>query len=277
MSVSNGPPDRAHRLDGTGRASSTPPTLHRRDARGRRNRPYGIAVAADRELIECVRGELAAAGDPARAAEQQRYMMSAMPYHGVTAPELRRLLRPHLRMYQPADRASWEATVRTMWDEATHREERYAALALARHPTAKGWLDPPTLDLARHLIVTGAWWDLVDETAAHVVVPILARHPDDVTPVMRQWARDDDEWVRRAAVLSQLGRRAATDTGLLRDVIALNLDDRSFWLRKAIGWALREYARTDPDWVRAAVAAWGDRMAGLSRREALKHLSGQHG
>ncbi len=102
------------------------------------------------------------------------------------------------------------------------------------------------LDLYRHLVVTGAWWDHVDEVAAHLVGGVLAGHRTVVTPVMRAWARDDDLWVRRTAVLSQLRHGADTDTALLHDVIEANLDDRSFWLRKAIGWALREVLLDEP-------------------------------
>ena len=103
-------------------------------------------------------------------------MKSAMPYHGVTAPRLKQALRPILATYAPPDRATWEATVRELWDGATHREERYAATALARHRTARAWQDPSALDLYRHLVVTGAWWDHVDEIAAHLVGGVLARH-----------------------------------------------------------------------------------------------------
>ena len=89
---------------------------------------------------------------------------------------------------------------------------------------------------------------------------------------MRAWAVDDDLWVRRTAVLAQLSHQADTDADLLHDTIEPNLADTSFWLRKAIGWALREHAKTDPDWVRAEVDRLGDRLSGLSRREATKHL-----
>jgi 3-methyladenine DNA glycosylase AlkD len=223
-------------------------------------------------LLEEVRAVLAAAGDPERAAGQQRYMKSAMPYHGVTMPELRRVLRPFLAVYEPTDRAAHEATVLALWEGAEFREERYAALAFARHRRARGWLDPAALDLHRHLVVTGAWWDHVDVIAAHLVGGVLRGHRVETTPVMRAWARDADVWVRRSAVLSQLAHRQDTDTDLLHDVVDVNGDDPSFWLRKAIGWALREYARTDPDWVRAQLAGFGDRLSPLSRREAAKHL-----
>jgi 3-methyladenine DNA glycosylase AlkD len=101
---------------------------------------------------------------------------------------------------------------------------------------------------------------------------VLARHREGATPVVRGWATDEDLWLRRTAVIAQLGRRESTDLDLLTHAIEANLDDRSFWLRKAIGWALRDYARTDPDWVRSRVETYGDRLSGLSRREATRHL-----
>jgi 3-methyladenine DNA glycosylase AlkD len=223
-------------------------------------------------LPDRIRADLAAAGDPDKAVGQQAYMRSEMPFHGVAAPELRAVLRQHLAAYAPGDRATWERDVRDLWDGATHREERYAAIALARHRVARPWQDVAALDLHRHLVVTGAWWDLVDPVAAHLVGGVLHAHRPEATHVVRAWAGDDDLWLRRTAVLAQLRHRAATDTGLLADAVEANLDDPAFWLRKAIGWALREHARTDPDWVRDHVAAWGDRISGLSRREALKHL-----
>jgi len=223
-------------------------------------------------MIDEVRAALAGAGDPERAVQQRAYMKSAMPYRGITSPELRALLRPLLAAYAPADRTTWESDVRGLWDGATHREERYAAIAVARHRRARPWQDVKALELDRHLIVTGAWWDLVDEIASHLVGGVLANHRADATPVIHVWAVDDDLWLRRTAVLAQLTHRADTDLDLLRFAVEGNVDDRSFWLRKAIGWALREYARTDPDWVRAEVDRLGDRLSGLSRREALKHL-----
>ncbi len=222
--------------------------------------------------LAAVRADLEAAGDPERAAGQQAYMKSAMPYHGVTSPEVKVVLRPHLRGYAPTDRAGWERDVREVWDGATHREEWYAAIALARHRVARPWQDAGTLALHRHLVVSGAWWDVVDEIASHLVGAALAADRAAATPVLRGWAYGDELWLRRTAVLAQLRHRDRTDTDLLAEAIEANLADSSFWLRKAIGWALREHARTDPDWVRDRVAAWDGRISNLSRREALKHL-----
>lgn len=201
-------------------------------------------------------------------------MKSAMPYRGITSPELRALLRPVLSDpgLRITRRDEWKQAVREVWDGATHREERYAAIALSGHRAYRGWQDVETLPLYRHLVVTGAWWDLVDEVASRRVGPILLADPERVSPLVLAWATDEDLWLRRTAVLSQLTFRERTDTTLLRACIEPNLADPSFWLRKAIGWALRQYARTDPDWVRATVGQYGDRLSPLSRREALRHL-----
>ncbi len=234
----------------------------------------GMLAPVTHPVVPAIRSVLAGAGDPERAAAQQAYMKSAMPYRGLTSPELKALLRPvladpHLR---PATRDAWEGAVRELWDEATHREERYAATALTGHRAYRAWQDPETVPLYRHLVVTGAWWDHVDEVASNRIGPILLSHNEIMTPVVREWATDEDLWIRRTSIISQLTFKEQTDRVLLLETIEPNLADTSFWLRKAIGWALRQFARTDPDWVWATVEGYGDRLSGLSRREALKHL-----
>ena len=225
-------------------------------------------------VVEVVRSALARAGDADRAVAQRAYMKSTMPYRGITATELKALLRPLLddSALQLTDRRSWEGVVRELWDGATHREERYAATTLTGHRAYRRWQDPDTLRLYEHLVTSGAWWDHVDEIASRRVGPILLSHREEVTPVILDWAVDGDLWLRRTAIISQLTFREKTDAGLLRATIEPNLEDTSCWIRKAIGWALRQHARTDPDWVRASVAEYGARLSGLSRREALKHL-----
>lgn len=231
----------------------------------------------DAALVDGVRAALAAAGDPDRAAGQQRYMRSAMPFHGIATPELRQVVRPLLRAHPPTDRATWEASVRELWDGASHREERYAALELAEHRAARPWQDPSALPLHRHLVVTGAWWDLVDRVASRLVGGVLLDHREAVTPLMDAWADEADLWLRRTAILSQLKHRRATDTALLGRCVLANLEGSrfgdEFFVRKAIGWALREHARTDPAWVLDLVRDHGHRMSALTRREALKHLT----
>lgn len=105
-----------------------------------------------------------------------------------------------------------------------------------------------------------------------MVGEVLRLDPEGEGLRMRAWSEREDVWLRRSAIISQLRHRERTDTVLLEDVIEPNLDDREFFIRKAIGWALRQYARTDAKWVLAFVDRHGDRLSGLSRREALKHL-----
>lgn len=230
------------------------------------------------DLIKPVRAALVRAADPERAVGQQRYMKSSMPFYGLTSPQLRTVLRPLLGdpAYQIKTKPGWEATIQALWDEATHREERYAALALARHRAYRSWPDAGSLDLYAHLVVTGAWWDLVDEIAIHLVGPVLRADRATVTLVLHRWSDDADMWLRRTSILAQLGAKHDTDTELLAAVILVNGEGSrfgaQFFIRKAIGWSLREYAKTDPAWVRDFVAQHGAALSGLSRREATKHL-----
>ena len=227
--------------------------------------------------VGAVRAALAAGGDPARAAQQQAYMKSDLPFVGIGSPALRALLRPLLVEHRFVDRAQWEDAVLELWEDAAHREEWYSAIALLRHRAYRAWLDPDLLPLLEQLVRTGAWWDVVDEVASHLVGQVLLDHRTAVTPAMDAWSLDPDSlWVRRTAMLAQLRHGEETDTELLERVLVANLDDtaygREFFVRKALGWALRQHARTDPAWVRAFVQVHDRRLSGLSRREALKHL-----
>jgi 3-methyladenine DNA glycosylase AlkD len=128
------------------------------------------------------------------------------------------------------------------------------------------------LPVYEELIVTGAWWDYVDDVATHRLPVLLRHHREEMTREMLAWSRGDDLWKRRAAILCQLPLKAQTDLELLRRCIEPALDSREFFLRKAIGWALRQYARTDPGWVVAYVQEHAARLRPLSKREALKAL-----
>jgi 3-methyladenine DNA glycosylase AlkD len=229
-------------------------------------------VTIDHGLAEAVRAALVRAADPVRAPAAQAYMKSAMPFLGVPVPQVRRIVRAELAARPPLERDAWRDTVLDLWDGARHREERYAALALVRSPQAGEFQDLAALDLYRYLVTSGAWWDLVDELA-HAVGAVLRATGSPAAAVLRGWSREPDLWLRRVAILAQLGARAATDTALLAACIEVNLADREFFVRKAIGWALRDYAYADPQWVADFVAAAGDRMSPLSRREATKHLA----
>ncbi|MFD5868517.1 DNA alkylation repair protein [Corynebacterium sp. NPDC060344] len=234
--------------------------------------PASPATPADRTaaFIAAVREGLAPLADPERAAGQAAYLKTDEPMLGVRVPEVRRIARSAAKAAGFTSTGEVIDAARTLWDGARNREERRAAIGLLQAPVVKQLATPAIMDLVRHMATTGAWWDLVDDL---VKVQLIVRGHDRAgeDARMRAWARDGDMWLRRYAILHQLQARSATDTALLADVIAPNLGDGEFFVRKAIGWALRDYAKTDPEWVRAFVAQRPG-MAALSRREATKHL-----
>ncbi|MFT4215939.1 MAG: DNA alkylation repair protein [Micropruina sp.] len=232
----------------------------------------GVPKASAR-LVEAIRTALAEGGDPERAVGQQRYMKSALPFYGLTVPQVRVLVRSVVTAHPVPDRVSWLAAVAALWDEATHREERYAAIGVLRHRRYRDWLlpDEDLLGLLRHLVTSGAWWDLVDELS-HVAGDLLASDRPAMTTVLRAWSREPDLWLRRVSIIAQLGARDRTDIDLLTYAIEGSIDDPDFFARKAIGWALRDYSKTGADWVRGYVAAQASQLSPLSRREAVKWL-----
>ena len=124
----------------------------------------------------------------------------------------------------------------------------------------------------REMIVTGAWWDLVDNIAPYGLCTLLERAPATMGTTLRSWASGRDIWKRRAAIICQLRRQRQTDTRLLYDCIEPSLGETEFFLRKGIGWALREHAKTDPDEVLRYVRQYRSRLSRLSQREALRRV-----
>lgn len=195
-------------------------------------------------------------------------MKSPMPFRGVPMPSVRAITKAAARAHPLLTVDELETAMRTLWDEAEFREERYAASALLATKIGAGRLE--LVPLYEHLATTGAWWDHVDDLA-HRVAELHDAHPIETAAIARRWSTADDVWLRRLAIISQLGRRDRVDPALLAEVIEPNIADREFFVRKAIGWALREYARVEPEWVRGFVAEH-DALSALSKREALKHL-----
>lgn len=221
-------------------------------------------------LLRKVRRALRAAADPERAPAMQAYMKSVMPFLGVPGPEMRRIAREIFAAHALPSAEEWREEVLALWRGARFREERYAALELTGDRRARGWQTLDALPMYEELIVTGAWWDYVDLIASHRLGAILRCEPK-LKRILRKWAQGDDLWKRRAAILSQLRFREHTDLALLYDCIAPSIGSKEFFLRKSIGWALRQYARTDPEEVRRYVREHEHELSGLTKREALKH------
>ncbi len=220
-------------------------------------------------LVEVTQSQFDEAADPDKAMKMAAYMKTDMPFYGVQKAGRTPILSLLKREHPPSDRGEYEQAVLALWGLG-HREEKYMAIGYARAFDEFIVLD--SLPLFERLIVEGAWWDLVDGVASWLVGGVLAKQRSDATPRIRSWITDDDMWLRRTSIICQLGHKADTDIKLFDDACTQNLADPEFFIRKAIGWSLREYAKTDPDWVRHYVDEHRSEMAPLSMREATKHL-----
>ena len=225
-----------------------------------------------RGLIRQIHDALSARAQPAKGPEMQAYMKSALPFLGVSSPERKKALKEVLPATVLADAEVWRATALALWNKASHREYRYAAIALTGHRAYRSFQDMDAVPMYEHFIVDGAWWDYVDEVAIHRIGPLLDIAPQPMKRLMRAWSKGDDLWRRRTSIICQIAKKGAADLDLLYAAIKPSIDSKDFFLRKGIGWALRQIAWSDPDEVIRYVSTHKDRLSGLSKREALKNV-----
>ena len=222
-----------------------------------------MTAEADRRLAALV-AALSARADPERATAMAAYMKGHFAFLGLPSAERRAAQKEALGDWKEPTPEDLAAFARACWAQ-DERELQYAACdTLVRHVKRIG---PGALALAEELISTKPWWDTVDVLASRVIGPLAER------PVTERWLASGDLWLERTAILHQLGYGERTDADFLFRACLTHADSTEFFLRKAIGWALRQHARTDPDAVRTFVTAHADELSGLSKREALKHLT----
>jgi 3-methyladenine DNA glycosylase AlkD len=207
--------------------------------------------------------------DPEKAARMQAYMKTDMPFYGVQKPGRKPILKELVAQYPPETREEYEELVLALW-ELPHREERYVSLGVAT--AHEEFIVPDSLPLYKKLIVEGAWWDLVDEVATHMIRPLVIGYPTEVWPVVDTWIGDEDMWLRRSAIICQVGTKESADAERLFRFCLARAHESEFFIRKAVGWALREHAKTDPSAVAEFVRAHRSELSDLSFREATKHI-----
>jgi 3-methyladenine DNA glycosylase AlkD len=224
------------------------------------------------DMLERLREEFKRLGDRDRAEGARAYMKSEMPYHGVPATPMRKVCRAVFAETPLPTAAAWRKEVLRIWRNARYREERYAAIELTGFKMYRSFQDLDALPMYEEMIVDGAWWDYVDAIAIQRVGAFLLRdYPKFMKAEMRRWSRDDDMWKRRSSIIAQITFKNDTDLKLLYDCIHPSIESREFFLRKAIGWALRAYAWVDPREVKRYVRDH-PQLSGLSKREALKNV-----
>ena len=221
------------------------------------------------DLVSIVAAALAERADPDKAGSMAAYLKTEMPFYGVQKKGRTEVLRLVRKEYPIENNRAYRDAVLALW-ERPHREEKYLAIAVARQH--KPFITIENLDIYEQLVVEGAWWDFVDDVAINLVGPMHLHQRKEMEPVIEQWIEDEVMWLRRTSLISPIKHKAETDHKTLFDHCLRRAHEKEFFIRKAIGWTLREYAKTEPDRVRRLLINHRDRWSGLSFREASKHL-----
>ena len=220
-------------------------------------------------MVSFVQAELSRLADAEKAVPMAAYMKTEMPFYGVPKPGRVPIAGELKAQFPPVDAGDYRRKVLSLWS-LPHREEKYLAIGFAW--TFRKYVVFSQIDLFERMIVEGAWWDFVDELASPIVGKVVLEDRAIMRPVLEKWIEGPDMWLRRSAILCQNRHKDQTDQEMLFDFCLRRADEKEFFIRKAIGWALREYARSRPDEVRQFLAEHGKRLSGLSLREAAKHL-----
>ncbi len=260
-------------------------------------------------IVEFAHSELAAKANAKNAREMAAYMKTTQPFYGVPKPEREPIFKEMLERYAPADGSAWRAGVLSLWDAGAHggmadehlppwparieypsgkapaprkdskmsppelvgpRELLYASCTFAE--AFDEHLTPAHLPLFKRMIVEGAWWDIVDWVGGSMVGHVLLTSRNAAAPVMRKWIDDENLWVRRSAIIAQLKHKDQTDEAMLFDFCLKRAEEPDFFIRKAIGWSLRQYAWTNPEVVKKFLKSHGKKFAPLTVREAGKNI-----
>ena len=205
--------------------------------------------------------------NPAQAAPMKKYMREQFEYLGIKSPQFKLLMKQHIAEHGLPPIAELGFIARDLWS-LPQREFQYVATSLIGRMEKE--LPKDFTKTFEHLITHKSWWDTVDTLAGGAVGVHFQRFPEVREKTLARWRKSDDFWLRRTCILFQLNYKKETDFDLLCEIIRENLGSKEFFINKAIGWALRQYARTDPKAVKKFVKATD--LHPLSRREAMKHL-----
>ncbi len=213
--------------------------------------------------------ELTKLADPEKAASMASYMKTDTPFFGVQKKERDKVLEKLIEQYSPVAAKAYKNNVLELW-HMPGREEKYLAISYAR--SFPKFLTPSHLPLFERLIREGAWWDFVDEIAQHCVGRILLDHKETIALIMHQWVNDENMWKRRTAIICQNKHKEQTDKGMLFGFCLKRAHETENYIRKAIGWALREYSKTAPDAVVDFLKTNRHKLSSMSFREGAKIL-----
>ncbi len=196
-----------------------------------------------------------------------KYMKNLFPYLGIKTPERKEIIKKFYKEFGLPKISDLEQIIRDLW-ELPEREFQYCAIGLM--VKLKDKVEKDIIELYEYLITTKSWWDSVDGIAIWLVGSLFQRFPEMIKPYTEKWLNSGNMWLQRTVILFQLNYKEKTDEMLLGTSIMRLADSKEFFIQKAIGWALREYSKTD---AQAAINfVENNELAPLSKREALKWL-----
>jgi len=205
--------------------------------------------------------------DPDIARGQAAYMRNQFVYHGIKTSRRRELQKPFLKKENLPEKGDLQQLIKQIW-EKPEREYQYFAQELVWRYGDK--LQPKDIGLLEYMIVNKSWWDTVDFIATSLAGACFRRFPEQREEYVNKWLESGNIWLQRTALLFQLKYKTGTDTSLLATTIKALGGSREFFINKAIGWALREYSKTNPQWVVEFVK--NTELSNLSRREGLRFV-----
>ncbi len=220
-------------------------------------------------ITKYINNEMKQQGDATKAPLMQAYMKTDQPFYGVQSKLRKQIFRNAIKQYPINSQKEWETIIIELWN-GTHREEMYQALEVAER--YKIYHDELAWNLFEKLLRSATNWDTVDWLSSNLIGRLVEKYRHFEGQLV-EWSTDENFWVRRASLLAHLKHKEKTNTKLLAITILKLTHEKEFFIKKAIGWVLRQYSYTDPDWVLQFVKNHEDKLSGLSKREALKALN----
>ncbi|OLQ74100.1 DNA alkylation repair protein [Photobacterium proteolyticum] len=217
-------------------------------------------------MVIFMQQRMAEAGNAEDAKAMQAYMKTDQPFYGVKAPERQaifKLAREHTKVGTFTD---YSRLVLWLWS-GENREEQYLAMDVAEY--YKAFRTKEAFEIYEEMLLEATHWDTVDKIASNLIGG-LVKENRELEEKLRDWRVSDNMWLRRASLLAHLKHKSETNVPILEETILMLADEEEFFIRKAIGWVLREYSKTDPDYVSAFVARNEGKLSALSKKEALK-------
>ena len=217
------------------------------------------------ELFNIIK-ELESRADTARALDMSKYMKNKFEFFGVGASVRNEIWKPYFKEAKKTKKIDWDFI--KICFKHDKRECQYMAAYYLKY--MKKFLVEEDIPKLKELVLTKSWWDTVD--ILDKVIGSIIYNNKNLYPIILEWSKDDNIWLRRVAIDHQLLRKEHTDIQLLEKILINNLNHKEFFVNKAIGWALRDYSKTNPQWVRNFIEVHKENMASLSIREASKYL-----